>query len=48
MDEDSVEAVGSNMMDRTRTKITAEAGVEQGKKLATRIADAWASSVASS
>ena len=41
MDEGSLEAVGSNMMDPTRTKITAEAGVKQGKRLATRIADVW-------
>ena len=41
MDESSLEAVGPNMMDPTRTEITAEAGVEQGKKLAARIANVW-------
>lgn len=46
MDEASLEAVGPNMMDPTRTKITAEAGAGQGKKLATRIADVWVRAVA--
>lgn len=41
MDEGSLEAVGPNLMDPTRTKIIAEAGVEQGKNLAVRIADIW-------
>jgi len=41
MDEGSLEAVGPNMMDPTRTQITAEAGIEQGKTLAARIAGVW-------
>jgi NTE family protein len=42
MDEGSLQAVGPNMMDVTRTKVTAEAGAEQGRKLAAQIADVWA------
>lgn len=41
MDEASLEAVGPNMMDTTRGKVTAEAGVAQGKKLAAQIAGVW-------
>ncbi len=46
MDEGSLEAVGPKMMDPTRTKVTAEAGVEQGKKLASQIADVWSKAAA--
>ena len=43
-DSGSLEAMGINRMDRTRQKITAEAGVRQGKALAARITDAWSKS----
>ena len=46
MDAGSLEAVGPNFMDPTRTKITAEAGVEQGRKLAAQIADVWSKAAA--
>ena len=41
MDAGSLEAVGPNMMDTTRGKVTAEAGGAQGEKLAAQIADVW-------
>lgn len=43
-DAPSLEAMGLNRMDRTRQKITAEAGARQGKELAAGIADAWSKS----
>lgn len=40
-DAESLEAMGINRMDPMRQKVTAEAGVRQGRELAAHIADIW-------
>ena len=45
-DAGSLEAIGFNRMDATRRGVSAEAGMAQGRALATRLAESWAKAAA--